>query len=57
MKDEAGHRYEDDNAKKFFTTLYELNDDEVEACIEKTVSDWTGEAMLPDDVTVMDIRF
>ncbi len=57
MKSENGVRYEDDRAKKFFEKLYDLNDDEVLPFIEKTVNSWIGNAMLPDDVTVLDIRF
>ncbi len=57
MKSEVGKRYEDERTKEFFVKLYDKNDDEVEATIEKEVDDWTGKAMLPDDVTVLDVRF
>ena len=29
----------------------------VEKAIEKTVTNWIGQALLPDDITVMNVRF
>lgn len=57
MKDENGERYEDARAKDFFTRLYDVADSDVRGEVEKTVKEWIGTAILPDDVTVLDIRF
>lgn len=57
MQTEDGIRYDDDRTKEFFINLYSKKDEEVGETIKKTVDDWIGNAMLPDDVTVLDIRF
>ena len=57
MKDELGERYEDARAKDFFVKLYDTADAEVKGEVEDTVRKWIGTAILPDDVTVIDIRF
>lgn len=57
MQTENGERFDDDRTKEFFINLYTKEDDEIEPAIDKTVRDWIGNAMLPDDVTVLDIRF
>ena len=57
MQTEDGIRYDDDRTKEFFINLYSKKDEEVGENIKKTVDDWIGNAMLPDDVTVLDIRF
>jgi len=57
MQTEDGIRYDDDRAKEFFINLYSKKDDEVGETVQKTVDGWIGNAMLPDDVTVLDIRF
>lgn len=57
MQTEDGIRYDDDRTKEFFIDLYSKKDSEVAEAIGKTVDEWIQNAMLPDDVTVMDIRF
>ena len=57
MQTEDGIRYDDDRAKEFFINLYSKKDVEVGETVQKTVDGWIGNAMLPDDVTVLDIRF
>ncbi len=57
MKDEQGERYDDERAKEFFMKLYDTPDEGVKGEVEKTVKEWIGTAILPDDVTVIDIRF
>ena len=57
MQTEDGIRYDDDRAKEFFINLYSKNFEEVSDTIKKTVDGWIMNAMLPDDVTVLDIRF
>jgi len=57
MKNDDGLRYEDELAKKFFIRLYGVKDEDVCPTIENTVNTWIQNAMLPDDITVLDIRF
>lgn len=57
MKNDSDERYEDERAKEFFQKMYDLNDDEVIFHIDDTVTKWIGRTMLPDDVTVLDVRF
>ena len=57
MQTEDGIRYDDDRAKEFFINLYSKKDEEVGETVQKTVDSWIMNAMLPDDVTVLDIRF
>lgn len=56
MMNDEGFRYEDENAKKFFLNLYRTPASEVYDKIESTVNSFTGKALLPDDITVIDIR-
>ncbi|MFA6856335.1 MAG: SpoIIE family protein phosphatase [Treponema sp.] len=57
MKNDDGTRYEDDLAKQFFIKLYGIKDEDVCPTIEHTVTSWIQNAMLPDDITVIDVRF
>ncbi len=56
MKNNDGERYEDDRAKDFFINLYRVKDGDVEEKIQGEVTEWIQNAMLPDDVTVLDLR-
>lgn len=57
MKDDVGERYEDDRAKKFFIKLSALQQEKVHSTIEAEVDDWIKGSMIPDDITVLDVRF
>ena len=57
MKNDDGFRFEDDAAKQFFIKLYEQKDEAVCPFIEHTVTNWIQHSMIPDDITVLDIRF
>lgn len=57
MVNEDGFRYEDQNAKNFFIKLYSATKEEVPEKIEFCVDHYIGKTMLPDDITVIDIRF
>lgn len=57
MKNDDGMRYEDDRVKRFFISLYDVRDEEVCKTAENTVDSWIENAMLPDDVTIIDVRF
>ena len=41
----------------FFGELFKIDVYSAEKTIEKTVTDWVGKALLPDDITVMNIGF
>jgi sigma-B regulation protein RsbU (phosphoserine phosphatase) len=56
MKNDDGLRYEDELAKKFFIKLYGIKDEDVCSTIEHTVNAWIQNAMIPDDITVIDVR-
>ena len=57
MQNESGHRYDDEKTKQFFMKLYRTHASEMEALTQKTVSEWIENAMIPDDITVMALRF
>lgn len=57
MVNEDGFRYEEQNVKKFFTRLYSKTSAEIEDTITQLVDNYIGNSMLPDDITVIDIRF
>ena len=52
-----GERYDETRTKTLFGELYKTDVYSVEKSIEKTVTEWTQNSMLPDDITVMNIRF
>lgn len=57
MQNEDGTRYDDDNAKDFFKKLFFQNKTKSEEFMKKTVDEWTLNSVLPDDITIMNIRF
>lgn len=57
MQTDEGIRYGDDRVKDFFKSIYALEGEAVTEKIEESIAHWTGKAMLPDDITVMDISF
>lgn len=57
MKNNCAQSYGDDRARKFFVNLYFVKNADVFKTIEKTVKDWIEDTMLPDDITIMDLRF
>ncbi len=57
MQNDDGTRYDDDRAKDFFMKLYRKPASEIKDSVTTCVTDWIQNAMLPDDVTVLDIRF
>lgn len=56
MKNDDEIRYEDANAKKFFINLYNTDSSQIEDTITHTVDTYIQHAMIPDDITVIDIR-
>lgn len=52
-----GERYEDERTRQLFVTTCGKSPDETNAAYEKAVQHWAGDAMLPDDITIMDLRF
>ena len=57
MQTYNGERYDEQRTKEFFGELYKTNVYTAESLIEKTVTEWTQNSLLPDDITVMNIRF
>lgn len=56
MQNDDGTRFEDENVRNFFTKLYDKPENEVYSAITKTVDSYIGHSMIPDDITVIDIR-
>ena len=57
MQTYNGERYDEEHTKELFGDLYKTDVYSIEKVIEKTVNDWTQNSLLPDDITVMNIRF
>lgn len=57
MQSDDGERFDEDRTKAFFGTLFKTDVYSASKTIEKTVTDWIGHTLLPDDITVMNIRF
>lgn len=57
MQNDDGERYDEPRTKAFFGELFKTDVYSAEKTIEKTVTDWVGKALLPDDITVMNVRF
>lgn len=57
MQTYNGERYDEPRTKAFFGELYQTDVYSAGKFIEKTVTDWTVNSLLPDDITVMNIRF
>ena len=57
MQNDDGERFGDDRTKEFFQTLFNTDPYDVAKVTEKTVSDWIQKSLLPDDVTMINIRF
>lgn len=52
-----GVRFEDDRTRELFASTYAKSNAETQEYFTKTIEAWITEAMLPDDITIMDIRF
>ena len=57
MQNDNGERFDEPRTKEFFGQLFTTEADSVEKTIEKTVTSWIQNSLLPDDITVMNIRF
>ena len=57
MQSDDGERYDEARTKAFFGELFKTDVYSAEKTIEKTVNDWVQHSLLPDDITVMNIRF
>ena len=57
MQSDDGERYDEPRTKAFFGELFNTDVYSAEKVIEKTVTDWIGQSLLPDDITVMNVRF
>ncbi|AEE15978.1 PP2C family protein-serine/threonine phosphatase [Treponema brennaborense] len=56
MQGDDGVRFDDDRTRRFFMELYCKKDADVSGAVEAVVDGWIHTAMLPDDITVVDIR-
>lgn len=57
MQDDDGVRFDEENTKKFFIDLYNRDVADMEKFTARTVERWIQHAMLPDDITVVNLRF
>ena len=57
MQSDDGERFDEARTKAFFGDLFKTDVYSAEKTIEKTVTDWIQHSLLPDDITVMNIRF
>jgi len=57
MQNDEGTRYDEDNTKKFFLDYYSKESDVLRSFASDTVDKWIEHSMLPDDITIMNIRF
>jgi len=52
-----GVRFEDDRTRDLIASIHTKNEQEAVEAYTKAIDTWIHEAMLPDDITIMDIRF
>lgn len=52
-----GVRFDEDRTRELFASTQGKHDTETRDIYTKTIDSWITEAMLPDDITIMDIRF
>ena len=52
-----GVRFEDKRTRELFASTHGKNEKESRELYTKAIDNWINEAMLPDDITIMDIRF
>ena len=57
MKNNYSQSFGDSQAKQFFVKLYDVKQDAISSTIENEINKWIQDAMLPDDITIIDIRF
>jgi len=52
-----GVRFDDDRTRELFASTHTKNETETRDSYTHAIESWITEAMLPDDITIMDIRF
>ncbi len=57
MQNDDGIRFDEARTKSFFADLFKTEVSCACKAVEKAVSDWIGHSLLPDDITVVNIRF
>ena len=57
MQNDNGERYDEARTKAFFGNLFKTDVYSIEKSVEKEVTTWVQNSLLPDDITVMNIRF
>ncbi len=57
MQSPDGLRFEDKRTKELFIDTYRKTPDELTEKLNKTIHEWIADAMLIDDITILDVRF
>jgi len=57
MQNDDGERFGENNVKDFFMKLFDSDSYSASKFIESFCSDWTKDTLLPDDISVINIRF
>ena len=52
-----GVRFDDERTRELFTSTHHKHEVECREMYTKAIESWITDAMLPDDITIMDIRF
>lgn len=57
MQNDDGERFDEVRTKEYFLKLFATDVDEFKSTTDKTIKDWVHNSLLPDDITIMNIRF
>jgi sigma-B regulation protein RsbU (phosphoserine phosphatase) len=57
MTNSFGERFGEDRAALFLKKLQACSQDQMKTSLDREIRQWTGEASLADDLTLMDLRF
>ncbi len=52
-----GVRFDDDRTRELIASTYGKSENDTRDVFQKEIDGWISEAMLPDDITIIDIRF
>jgi sigma-B regulation protein RsbU (phosphoserine phosphatase) len=57
MTNSFGERFGEERSGVFLKKMHICSPDEIKASLDREIRQWTGEASLADDLTLMDLRF
>lgn len=57
MQNDDGERFDEARTKEYFLKLFTTDVDDFTATTDKTINEWVHNSLLPDDITIMNIRF